>query len=53
MTLLKRIATSKKDQIRKDAATYLLAAKDQPLVDAWNRQLEVEIRRKKLRPGRA
>ena len=53
MTLLKRIATSKKDQERKDSATKLLAAKDQPLIEAWNRQLEVEIRRKRIRPGRA
>jgi len=53
MALLNRIATSKKDQTRKDAATYLLAAKDKPLVDAWNQQLSAEIRRKKTRPGRA
>ena len=53
MTLLKRIALSKKDPIRKDSATQLLASKDQPTVEAWNRQLEVEIRRKRTRPGRA
>jgi hypothetical protein len=53
MKLLKRIATNKKDQTRKDAATSLLAAQDKPIIDTWNRQLEAEIRRKKHRPGRA
>lgn len=53
MTLLKRVAISKKNQVHKDTATKLLAKKDQPVVDTWHRQLEAEIRRKKIRPGRA
>jgi hypothetical protein len=53
MTLLKRIAVNDKNPSRKNEATRLLAAKDQPLIDAWHRQLEAEIRRKRIRPGRA
>ena len=52
MALLKRMAISKTNSRRKDAATQLLAAKDRQVVTAWNRQLEAEIRRKRARPGR-
>ncbi|MCB8945223.1 MAG: hypothetical protein H6658_15865 [Ardenticatenaceae bacterium] len=53
MTLLKRVAISKKNQIHKDTATKLLALQDQPKVESWHREMEAEIRRKKIRPGRA
>jgi hypothetical protein len=52
MTLLKRIAINDKNPGRKNEATRLLAAKDQPLIDAWHQQLQAEIRRKRIRPGR-
>ncbi len=46
MTLLHRIATSNGDKVRQANAKRLIADKNRRIVEAWHKQLEMEIRAK-------
>jgi hypothetical protein len=48
MSLLKRIAVSNGDKLRKARANLILAGLDQPKVAHWNNKLRAEIRQKRL-----
>ena len=48
MDLLRKIAISNGNQIRKDTATAAMAKKDQQIVANWNRELEAEVWQKIL-----
>lgn len=43
MDLLRRIAISNGDQIKKDAATATMAQEDQQVIANWNKELEEEV----------
>lgn len=43
MDLLRRIAVSNGDPIKKDAATARIAQEDQQVIANWNKELEEEV----------
>ncbi len=43
MHLLRRIAISNGNQIRKDAATAAMAREEQQIIANWNKELEAEV----------
>ena len=43
MDLLRRIAISNGDPIKKDAATATMAQEDQQIIASWNKELEEEV----------
>ncbi len=49
MSLLKRIAISNGDKLRKAEANLILARMDKNKVSHWNKKLQAEIRQKHLR----
>lgn len=49
MSLLKRIALSNGDKLRKAEANLILARMDKNRVSHWNKKLQAEIRQKHLR----
>ena len=49
MSLLKRIAISNGDKLRKAEANLILARMDQNKVSHWNKRLQAEIHQKHLR----
>ena len=48
MSLLKRIAISNGDKLRKAEANLILARMDKNKVSHWNKKLQAEIRQKRL-----
>ena len=48
MDLLRKIAISNGNQIRKDSATAAMAREDQQIIANWNKDLEAEVWQKIL-----
>jgi len=48
MDLLRKIAISNGNQIRKDTATAAMARRDQQIIANWNKELEAEVWQKIL-----
>jgi len=48
MDLLRKIAISNSNQIRKDTATAAMARRDQQIIANWNKELEAEVWQKIL-----
>ena len=48
MDLLRKIAISNGNQIRKDTATAAMAQRDQQIIANWNKDLEAEVWQKIL-----